>query len=806
MDVVDGVIGQMPGEWSRVAWKIPVDTPAARPPATSAPKPAPTGGKGSASTPTPKPAAKDPAGPSKASTSTPKPTDSAPAKGAKPTTTGKGTPSKPAPSTPKADEHRNQYAEQQEAQARAAKHAEAGTAAKLDAAVPKPERDRLLKEQKEFYGVTKVKTGGLTGGGPVQNAPTPSPAPGPAPTPPAPSSGGGKAHPAKPSAAIPAPTPTPRAPGGATAGGPVVSEVPRKTPDEQRAFLKDRPYWIGDDGKVWRVETQDDGTIKVDRSDDPEPVSPPNLGRPDYVEFVDKDGKPLPKDGPVVGGATVPGKRFPGQGVPTQTGILEGSGKAPRATQAELLGLGDPALVRARTVGERQVGVVDPKAGAPEGTRSKHSAVTYLLPEGDTASERTTETRTPAGVTSLSIDRSRLSDTGEMKGVELFNRLEATRPDSSTAIVTEDLSIGSYAKDPKADRPEVVRSADVRDATGAWTHSNSADPKPRPAPKTLDELRKMQDEYGTAFAGEEGGASGAPGMGQRVPGSVDEMFATAATVRADNDRQPLEKAIFDGSRQIGKDHPEQVQQYGDQQFEKVRKRMADWGLTAADGNEDIKRTWKDDGVPDNAFYSSEDDSMHFGVGSDGTPFGLGDDVIGHEFTHRIVGHNAPELPYEGQQGAVNESLADTLGAAVDEEDWRIGEDIVEGGGIRDMSRPVTMKDYENTESDHGGVHTNSAIPNHAAYLIGDELGKDTMGRIYARTISQHIDNDTDFKELATGTYRSAVELYGVDSAQARAVTQAWDGVLELHGSRDLWTTQPDAPKVSAGGFSPTPHR
>ena len=110
--------------------------------------------------------------------------------------------------------------------------------------------------------------------------------------------------------------------------------------------------------------------------------------------------------------------------------------------------------------------------------------------------------------------------------------------------------------------------------------------------------------------------------------------------------------------------------------------------------------------------------------------------------------------------------------------------------MRDMRTPTTMSDYVVTEADNGGVHTNSAIPNHAAYLIGDQLGKDAMARIYAQTITEHIDKDVDFEKLAHGTWQSATELYGAKSPEVEAVEDAWNGVLELDGSDRLWRDKP----------------
>jgi bacillolysin/thermolysin len=261
------------------------------------------------------------------------------------------------------------------------------------------------------------------------------------------------------------------------------------------------------------------------------------------------------------------------------------------------------------------------------------------------------------------------------------------------------------------------------------------------------------------------------------------IFAEGEQARAGIDRDEIQKALLRGEQRMGKDDADQVTEYGDQAFTDVRDAFARWGLDADAGNEEIGRNWLDRSLVRNAYYDPGHDAMDFGVGTDGTPFAFSSDVIGHEFTHRL-NHVNVGMPYEGESGAIDESLADTMGAAVDD-DWAIGEDVV-AGEIRDMSRPATMSDFAKTKADHGGVHTNSAIPNYAAYQIGSTVGRDSMGAIYARTINYHLDDHASFRTLASGTYQSAVELYGRDSAEARAVVQAWDGVLELHGDRTLF--------------------
>lgn len=148
----------------------------------------------------------------------------------------------------------------------------------------------------------------------------------------------------------------------------------------------------------------------------------------------------------------------------------------------------------------------------------------------------------------------------------------------------------------------------------------------------------------------------------------------------------------------------------------------------------------------NAFWDSGE--MVYGDG-DGTNFTYlsGDlDVVGHEMTHGVI-ENTANLVYENQPGAMNESIADVFGVLIEtynkynvssggswqfnSSDWVVGDEIytpsISGDALRSLANPVlygqpdNMSGYRylpNDENgDYGGVHTNSGIPNKAAYLI-----------------------------------------------------------------------------------------
>ena len=202
----------------------------------------------------------------------------------------------------------------------------------------------------------------------------------------------------------------------------------------------------------------------------------------------------------------------------------------------------------------------------------------------------------------------------------------------------------------------------------------------------------------------------------------------------------------------------------------------------------------------NAFW----DGTHlvFGDG-DGTVFRRftrAADVLAHEFAHAVTEHTAA-LVYQGQSGALNESVSDVYAACLKQRlrgedaaggNWLIGEEIfVEGinaRALRDMENPGTayddpalgrdpqpahMDDFVQTTDDNGGVHINSGIPNRAFVLAARAVGgtsAEGAGRIwYAALTSGDIAARSDFASFAAATVAAAGD-------QADAVREAWQQV------------------------------
>jgi hypothetical protein len=197
------------------------------------------------------------------------------------------------------------------------------------------------------------------------------------------------------------------------------------------------------------------------------------------------------------------------------------------------------------------------------------------------------------------------------------------------------------------------------------------------------------------------------------------------------------------------------------------------------------------------------------------------DITGHELTHGVTGATAG-LFYNGQSGALNESISDvfgslikqrSLGQAAAEADWLIGAGAwaanINGVAFRSMKAPGTayhdpllkhdlrpdgkdpqpahMRDYVNTELDNGGVHVNSGIPNKAFYLVATALGGNAWhvaGNVWYRTLlDSRLSATARFEDFARLTADNAERLYG--AFVRGVVVQAWHevGLLIAHDQR-----------------------
>jgi hypothetical protein len=206
------------------------------------------------------------------------------------------------------------------------------------------------------------------------------------------------------------------------------------------------------------------------------------------------------------------------------------------------------------------------------------------------------------------------------------------------------------------------------------------------------------------------------------------------------------------------------------------------------------------------------------------------DIIAHEFTH-LVDYNHNDLEYEGQSGALDESFADVFAAFADG-NWTFGEDSA-GGAFRDLSDPPLFDQPDhmlgtmsgdsiglhstanpNEDNDWGEVHTNSGIPNKAAFLITDGgehsgytiegLGQGRVEQLYHAVHVSGLEDDADFRDardalVGTALFWGSFGGFGFQAGDECQVANAFASVgvhvaggdVDCDGTADGWDGDDD---------------
>ena len=188
-----------------------------------------------------------------------------------------------------------------------------------------------------------------------------------------------------------------------------------------------------------------------------------------------------------------------------------------------------------------------------------------------------------------------------------------------------------------------------------------------------------------------------------------------------------------------------------------------------------------------------DEQNAYWDGTGGLWFGPGwatKDILGHEFTHAVTQYTA-DLNYSNQSGALNESMSDIFGFAIDQGNWTIGEGISEEReALRDFSNPplywqpdrLFSSYYYCGSGDSGGVHYNSGVLNKTFYLMvagGNFNGCSITGvgvinshAIMYRALTTYLTPSSNFKSMYTSINQSCNDLFGSTSTTCINVKKA----------------------------------
>ena len=192
------------------------------------------------------------------------------------------------------------------------------------------------------------------------------------------------------------------------------------------------------------------------------------------------------------------------------------------------------------------------------------------------------------------------------------------------------------------------------------------------------------------------------------------------------------------------------------------------------------------------------------------------DVVGHEFAHGFTDFTS-DLIYRNESGALNESISDILGKALENKydpenfTWLLGARALltdEDNHFRDMADPNAKNDpklyagehWEFGASDSGGVHSNSGVLNFWYYLLVEgqagtnELSVDydvapiefdkATAIVFTMNVAYLNENST-YTKAVTASIEAVKDLYGETSSEMVSVLEAWKAVGLYPNSGDF---------------------
>lgn len=179
------------------------------------------------------------------------------------------------------------------------------------------------------------------------------------------------------------------------------------------------------------------------------------------------------------------------------------------------------------------------------------------------------------------------------------------------------------------------------------------------------------------------------------------------------------------------------------------------------------------------------------------------EIVGHEFTHGIISETA-NLIYQNESGAINESLADVMGKALeyhldkDGFSWLVGDDITTSPfaePIRNMANPLDLGHPAFYKGfgwmDGAGVHTNSSIGNlWFQILVDGKTGVNELGETYEVSgigmdnaldivftcLTSYLTENSNYPAYYYYSLEVAENIFGENSNEFVAVQEAWKAV------------------------------
>jgi len=193
-------------------------------------------------------------------------------------------------------------------------------------------------------------------------------------------------------------------------------------------------------------------------------------------------------------------------------------------------------------------------------------------------------------------------------------------------------------------------------------------------------------------------------------------------------------------------------------------------------------------------------------------------VVGHEFAHGFTDFTS-DLIYQNESGAINESISDILGKALEftydyeNRDWFIGSKFLltdEVNNFRDMSNPNNRNHpklyggefWEFGTRDNGGVHINSGVLNFWYYLLSEgqadvnelgveydvsPIGFEKAADIVFTMNTAYLTESSTYTKAVGASIESVKDLFGENAPEMASVLEAWKavGLFPESGNYDI---------------------
>ena len=236
--------------------------------------------------------------------------------------------------------------------------------------------------------------------------------------------------------------------------------------------------------------------------------------------------------------------------------------------------------------------------------------------------------------------------------------------------------------------------------------------------------------------------------------------------------------------------------YGMEQFYDMMLERFDWSGIDGQGGQLVSVVEDDYFI--NAFWNGEFATFGRGDCNHGPLTTL--EVVAHELMHGITDYTS-DLIYRDESGAINESMSDIFGKALeyyadkDNFEWYIGKSFLisdYGRFFRSMVDPHERdhpKYYGGTNwVDGAGVHTNSSVGNHWFYRMVEGgsgttqggydfdfegLGMDDALQIVFLTQKAYLFPNATYDDFANLSLQAAEEIFGAGSRQVDVTREAW---------------------------------